>query len=215
MFKKSLMLLMLVGFMLVLPGCRTGGGDRTEDFDLPNPDLPAVSIYIEDHGEIIAELFPNYAPITVQNFIDLVEDGFYDGLTFHRIIEGFMMQGGCPEGLGIGGSGENIVGEFPDNGIENPLIHTRGTLSMARGSDYDSASSQFFIMHDDSPHLDGGYAAFGQVVYGMDVVDSVVEGVTQLDANGTIDEDEHPVIRDIQVINDGSGSGVDDSDDED
>jgi len=211
------MLLVLLGFVLVLPGCRSGGGGRTEDFELPNPDLPAVSIYIEDHGEIIAELYPDYAPISVQNFIDLVEDGFYDGLTFHRIIEGFMMQGGCPYGLGIGGSGTNITGEFSDNGIDNPLVHVRGTLSMARGPDYDSASSQFFIMHGDSPHLDGGYAAFGQVVYGMDVVDSVVDSVTQLDANGTLDEDEHPVIRDIQVINDGSGSGLgaDDSDADD
>jgi len=210
MLKKSLMLVMLLGLIFVMPGCGNGGNggnggsSSAADFELPNPDLPAVSIYIEGHGEIIAELYPDYAPITVQNFIDLVEDGFYDGLTFHRIIAGFMMQGGCPYGLGVGGSGEQITGEFPDNGIDNPLEHVRGTLSMARGPDHNSASSQFFIMDANSPHLDGGYAAFGQVVYGIDIVDAVVESVTATDGNGSIAADDQPVMRNIRLINDGS-----------
>ena len=197
MLRKGIMLLMAVGFVLLIYGC----GD---DSRVLNPELPAVLIYIEDHGEIIAELYPEYAPITVQNFIDLVESGFYDGLTFHRIIDGFMMQGGCPEGMGIGGSGTMITGEFADNGIPNPIRHTRGVLSMARSVDFDSASSQFFIMHGNSPHLDGGYAAFGNVVYGMDVVDSVVASVSPIDGNGTLAEEDHPVIREIRLINDGS-----------
>ena len=205
MLKKSLILLMAVGFVFLMFGCGdengSGGSTGAGDFELPNPELPAVSIYIENHGEIIAELYPEDAPITVENFIDLVESGFYDGLTFHRIIDGFMMQGGCPYGSGTGGSGEMITGEFPDNGIENQVRHTRGTLSMARSADFDSASSQFFIMHGNSPHLDGGYAAFGQVVYGIDVVDSVVESVEPIDNNGTIAEEDHPVIREINLIN--------------
>ena len=198
MFKKCLMLLMSIGFVFLISGCGNG------DHELSNPDLPAVLIYIEGHGEIIAELYPEHAPITVQNFIDLVVSEFYDGLTFHRIIDGFMMQGGCPEGQGFGGSGVMITGEFADNGIDNPLRHTRGTLSMARSPDFDSASSQFFIMHGNSPHLDGGYAAFGQVISGMDVVDSVVDSVVPIDNNGTLAEEDHPVIREIRLINEGS-----------
>ena len=201
MLKKGLMLLMLVGFVLVLASCGDGRSAGSGDFELSDPDLPAVAIYIEDHGEIVAELYPEHAPITVENFLNLVEEGFYDGLTFHRIMDGFMMQGGCPDGTGFGGSGTQITGEFPDNGISNPLHHTPGVLSMARGPNYDSASSQFFIMHRNSPHLDGGYAAFGQVIYGMDVVDSVVESVEPIDNNGTIAEEDQPVIREIRLIN--------------
>jgi len=199
------MLLTMVGFVLVLVSCEGEinelSGPVGVAFELPNPDLPAVLIHIEGHGEIIAELYPDYAPITVQNFIDLVEDGFYDGLTFHRIIDGFMMQGGCPYGTGFGGSGTEITGEFSSNGISNPLLHTRGVLSMARSAPNDSASSQFFIIHGTSPHLDGDYAAFGQVVHGINVVDAVVASVEPIDNNGTIDEEDHPVIREIRIIN--------------
>ena len=126
------------------------------------------------HGKKIRiELYPETAPITVENFIKLVQDGFYDGLTFHRVIPGFMIQGGCPNGTGTGGPGWHIKGEFASNGVENPLKHTRGVISMARAMDPDSAGSQFFIMHQDAPHLDGQYAAFGKVVEGMDVVDEI------------------------------------------
>lgn len=132
-----------------------------------------IVIDVKDFGTIKVELDEEAAPITVQNFLELVEDGFYDGLIFHRIISGFMIQGGCPNGTGTGGSGHNIVGEFAANGIDNPIKHERGVISMARAMDPNSASSQFFIMHEDAPHLDGQYAAFGRVVEGMDVVDKI------------------------------------------
>ena len=134
---------------------------------------PIVTIIMEDGGTICAELFPETAPISVQNFISLIQKKFYDGLIFHRVIPGFMIQGGCPEGTGMGGPGYQIKGEFPGNGVRNDLKHTRGVLSMARSMSPDSAGSQFFIMHGDAPHLDGQYAAFGKVTEGMDVVDAV------------------------------------------
>ena len=124
-------------------------------------------------GEIKAELYPDVAPVTVKNFIDLIKKGFYNGLTFHRVIEGFMIQGGCPKGNGTGGPGYCIKGEFRANGVKNDLKHERGVLSMARAMDPDSAGSQFFIMHETSPHLDGQYAAFGKVTDGMNVVDKI------------------------------------------
>lgn len=124
-------------------------------------------------GDIDAELYPDVAPITVKNFTDLIKSGFYDGLTFHRVIAGFMIQGGCPKGNGTGGPGYHIKGEFDANGVKNDLKHTRGVLSMARAADPDSAGSQFFIMHADAPHLDGQYAAFGKVVKGMETVDAI------------------------------------------
>ena len=130
-----------------------------------------ITITMANGKKIKIELYPDTAPITVENFIKLVRDGFYDGLTFHRVIPGFMIQGGCPNGTGTGGPGWHIKGEFASNGVENPLKHTRGVISMARAMDPDSAGSQFFIMHQDAPHLDGQYAAFGKVVEGMDVVD--------------------------------------------
>ena len=126
-----------------------------------------IIMEIEDFGTIKIELDEQAAPITVQNFLELVEDGFYDGLTFHRIIKGFMIQGGCPNNTGTGGSGHTIVGEFASNGIQNPIKHVRGVISMARAMDKNSASSQFFIMHEDAPHL------FGKVTEGMDVVDKI------------------------------------------
>ena len=134
---------------------------------------PIVTIKMHDGGVIKAELSPEIAPNTVNNFLSLVEKGFYNGLIFHRVIPGFMIQGGCPQGNGTGGPGYSIPGEFAANGYTNDLRHTRGVLSMARAMDPDSAGSQFFIMHEDAPHLDGQYAAFGQVLEGMDVVDKI------------------------------------------
>lgn len=128
---------------------------------------------MENGKKIVAELYPDKAPNTVNNFISLVKSGFYDGLTFHRVIEGFMIQGGCPKGNGTGGPGYCIKGEFKANGVKNDLKHERGVLSMARAMDPNSAGSQFFIMHETSPHLDGQYAAFGKVTKGMDVVDKI------------------------------------------
>ncbi|KAI4453213.1 peptidyl-prolyl cis-trans isomerase-related [Holotrichia oblita] len=128
---------------------------------------------MENGKEIKLELYSEHAPLTVENFTQLVKSGFYDGLTFHRIIPGFMIQGGCPEGNGIGGSGKNIKGEFLSNGVSNNLKHDRGVISMARSQNPDSASSQFFIMHANAPHLDGQYAAFGKVVEGIETVDEI------------------------------------------
>ena len=136
---------------------------------------PEITITMENGDVIRAELYPEIAPNTVKNFISLANKGFYDGLIFHRVIEGFMIQGGCPQGTGLGGPGYSIKGEFSQNGFKNDLKHTEGVLSMARSMMPDSAGSQFFIMHKTSPHLDGAYAAFGKVVEGMDVVNKIAE----------------------------------------
>ena len=158
-------------------------------------------IDIENYGKITLTLDADAAPKTVDNFVKLAKSGFYDGLTFHRIMEGFMMQGGDPEGTGMGGSDENIVGEFSANGYENSISHIRGTVSMARnGYDYNSASSQFFIVHKDSTFLDGQYAAFGRVTDGMDVVDKVCEDSQPTDNNGTIPKSAQPVIKSITIV---------------
>lgn len=137
-----------------------------------------VVIEMENGKKIKIELYPDIAPISCENFEKLVKSGFYDGLTFHRVIPGFMIQGGCPKGNGTGGPGWNIKGEFSSNGIKNDLKHTRGVLSMARSMMPDSAGSQFFIMHEDAPHLDGQYAAFGKVIKGIEVVDEIAEIAT-------------------------------------
>lgn len=158
-----------------------------------------VAITVKDYGTIKLELDADAAPETVTNFIDLVNDGFYDGLTFHRIIDGFMIQGGDPNGDGTGGSGKEIPGEFSENGFDNPISHKRGTVSMARSSDPDSGSSQFFIVHQDSTFLDGQYAAFGHVTEGMDVVDAIVQDAHPTDSNGTIAADQQPVITKIKM----------------
>ncbi len=134
---------------------------------------PVITITMENQDVIKAELYPSIAPNTVNNFISLVKKGYYDGLIFHRVIEGFMIQGGCPDGTGMGGPGYRIPGEFSDNGFPNTLKHTEGVLSMARAAHPDSAGSQFFIMHKNSPHLDGAYAAFGKVTEGMDAVNKI------------------------------------------
>lgn len=134
---------------------------------------PIVTITMEDGGVIKAELYPEIAPVSVNNFISLIQKKFYDGLIFHRVIKGFMIQGGCPDGTGMGGPGYCIKGEFASNGVQNNLKHTEGVLSMARAMHPNSAGSQFFIMHKTSPHLDGSYAAFGKVIEGMDVVNQI------------------------------------------
>lgn len=159
-----------------------------------------VQIDVKDYGVITAELYADIAPITVTNFVNLVNEGFYDNLTFHRIISGFMIQGGDPLGNGTGGSENNITGEFSANGIANSLSHTRGVLSMARSINYNSASSQFFIMHEDTKSLDGSYAAFGQVISGMEVVDAICENTPVEDGNGTVAKANQPVITSIRMI---------------
>ena len=159
-----------------------------------------VAITVRDYGTITVELDADAAPITVQNFLDLADSGFYDGLTFHRIMEGFMIQGGDPEGTGMGGSDKTIKGEFSANGVENPLSHTRGAISMARSSAMDSASSQFFIVQKDSTFLDGQYACFGYVTDGMDVVDAIAADAQPTDGNGTIPADQQPVIESVKVL---------------
>ena len=139
---------------------------------------PIVTFEMENGDIMKAELYPEIAPNTVNNFISLVQNGFYDGLIFHRVIRGFMIQGGCPDGTGMGGPGYTIKGEFSQNGFANDLRHTEGVLSMARAMHPDSAGSQFFIMHKNSPHLDGAYAAFGKITEGMDIVNKIAETAT-------------------------------------
>ena len=148
---------------------------------------PIVKMHIQDMGVIEIELYPEIAPISVENFLKLCKSGFYNGTFFHRVIRNFVIQGGDPTGTGMGGPGWNIKGEFASNGVKNDLKHTRGVLSMARAGHPDSAGSQFFIMHDDAPHLDGDYAAFGKVTNGMDVVDSIVSAY-YVGMRGTIEK---------------------------
>ena len=196
----------IIAFLLcaVLAGAALGCGskDKSEasagDADLLSG-LHYAEIEVEDYGVISLELDADTAPITVTNFVNLAKDGFYDGLTFHRIIDGFMIQGGDPLGNGTGGSDETIKGEFSDNGVENDISHVRGTISMARSSDPDSASSQFFIVHQDSTYLDGQYAAFGHVTDGMDVVDAICEDTPVQDNNGTVAAEDQPVITSITI----------------
>lgn len=158
-----------------------------------------ADIVIKDYGTITILLDAEAAPETVDNFISLAESGFYDGLTFHRIWEGFMMQGGAPNGDGTGGSGTTITGEFSANGHDNTLSHTRGTVSMARAKDYNSASSQFFIVQEDSTYLDGEYAAFGKVVSGMEIVDQICADAEPIDSNRLIAADAQPVIESVTI----------------
>lgn len=159
-----------------------------------------VLITVKDYGNIKLELDADNSPITVTNFINLVNRKFYDGLTFHRIIKGYMIQGGDPEHNGTGESSKTIKGEFSENGITNNISHKRGVISMARSNDMNSASSQFFIVHEDSTFLDGKYAAFGKVLEGMDVVDKIAETVKTTDDNGTVEFKNQPVIESIRVV---------------
>lgn len=159
-----------------------------------------AEIVIKDFGTVKVELDGDTAPITVQNFMDLANEGFYDGLTFHRIMEGFMIQGGDPNGDGTGGSEKTIKGEFSANGVNNDISHKKGVISMARAQDPDSASSQFFIVQEDSEFLDGQYAAFGHVTEGMEFVDIIAKEAKPIDDNGTIPKEEQPVIETIKII---------------
>ena len=167
-----------------------------------------ADISIQDYGTVTVALDETAAPATVQNFIKLAEEGFYDGLTFHRIIDGFMMQGGDPNGNGTGGSDQTIKGEFSENGFDNPISHTRGAISMARSNNLNSASSQFFIVQQDSTFLDGQYAAFGFVTEGMDIVDRICEEAQPTDNNGSIAKDRQPVIESIVIRANGESAGA-------
>ena len=159
-----------------------------------------AEIVVKDYGTISLELDADAAPITVANFAKLVNEGFYDGLTFHRIISGFMIQGGDPLGNGMGGSEQNIKGEFAVNGVKNSISHVRGTISMARSQSYNSASSQFFIVHEDSTFLDGQYAGFGKVTSGMEIVDKICEDTQVEDDNGTVLKVNQPIIEKITMV---------------
>src|SRR5690625_950623 len=184
--RKYIVSLFIVA-LVFLTACGTSDGTKLPKFEETDA-VPVVTMTMENGGEVVMELYPNIARNTVNNFISLVQDGFYDGLTFHRVIPDFMIQGGDPEGVGIGGPGYSIVGEFESNGYKNDLKHERGVLSMARSNDPDSAGSQFFIMVADSPHLDGDYAAFGKVIDGMDVVDEIVNVETNSHAQPLEDQ---------------------------
>lgn len=174
--------------------------DYNEEKNLKGDNIVNVELSVKDYGKIKLEIYKDVAPITADNFIDLVKSGFYDGLTFHRIIKGFMIQGGDPLGNGTGGSQEKIKGEFASNGVQNNLSHKRGVISMARSNHPDSASSQFFIMHEDAKYLDGNYAAFGEVTSGIEVVDSICDEVKPIDGNGTVPKEMQPVIEYIKII---------------
>lgn len=196
---KAASLLCIIAVMslcFALAGC---GNDTSVAANNEDNSGNTAVIDVKDYGKITIELKPEVAPITVENFKKLVNEHFYDGLTFHRIMEGFMIQGGDPLGNGTGGSDETIKGEFSQNGFENKLSHTRGVVSMARSNDPDSASSQFFIVHEDSTFLDGQYAAFGVVTDGMDVVDKIAKDANPTDSNGTIAASEQPVINSITL----------------
>lgn len=173
--------------------------ESTEEVELLSG-LHHVEIEVANYGTIKLELDADTAPITVTNFIKLANEGFYNGLTFHRIIDGFMIQGGDPLGNGTGGSDQTIKGEFSSNGVENDIAHARGVISMARSRLMDSASSQFFIMHQDKPHLDGDYAAFGYVTEGIEVVDAICANTKVEDKNGSVKPENQPVITSITVI---------------
>ena len=218
MKKKFSFLLVLAVLVMGLSACGGSKSDTTSETKAPKATETAeatkkpeskttdtkgkhhAKIKVKDYGTIVVELDGDTAPITVANFIKLVNEKFYDGLTFHRIMSGFMIQGGDPLGNGTGGSDETIKGEFSSNGVENNISHKRGVISMARSSEPDSASSQFFIMHQDADYLDGQYAAFGKVTKGMSVVDKICEDVTPTDGNGTVEKADQPVIESIRMV---------------
>lgn len=212
MRKKFVSLLALSALLCSFAACGNSNGNDVDQGNVSFTDTSLLTresegllsgqhnVEIEDYGTIALTLDADIAPVSVTNFIVLAENGFYDGLTFHRILNGYMMQGGCPEGNGTGNSGRNIQGEFAANGIENSLSHTRGVISMARANDYDSASCQFFIMQGDYTGWDGNYAAFGWVTSGMEVVDAICEGTPVTDGNGTVSAEYQPVIKEVRVI---------------
>ena len=195
---KKIIPALMAALCLALTACGQTPADASASAAEPIGKYTAV-IDIADYGAITLELDGDSAPLTVANFVKLAKDGFYDGLTFHRIMDGFMMQGGDPNGNGTGGSDETIPGEFSANGCDNPISHTRGTISMARAQDPNSASSQFFICQADSTFLDGSYAAFGRVTEGMDVVDAICADAQPTDDNGTIPPEAQPVINSVTI----------------
>lgn len=199
-FWTRLTVLLLAAAMLTVITSCGKKVQETEDGDGGEHTYYHVEITIKDYGTIKVELDATAAPITVENFVKLANEGFYDGLTFHRIIKGFMIQGGDPLGTGFGGSKETIKGEFAANGVENKLSHTRGAISMARSKKNDSASSQFFIVHEDNTYLDGNYACFGYVTEGIEVVDAICDAVPVVDDNGTVLKENQPVIESVKVI---------------
>ena len=199
--KRSLCVLLLT-CLLVL--CACGSKDAETATPAGSAEgaegLHHVELVVQDYGTITLELDADAAPITVANFLKLAESGFYDGLTFHRIMDGFMIQGGDPEGTGSGGSGETIKGEFQQNGVDNPISHVKGVISMARAKNPDSASSQFFITVADATFLDGAYAAFGHVTEGMEVAEQIAKDAKPIDNNGTVPADQQPVIERVTVL---------------
>ena len=219
--KKLTLFMMALFALFVFAGCASPAPTATEEEE-PNPNAEAVAnegsgevlaavsepvadyiaeIEIADYGTITVALDGTAAPVSVQNFVDLVSEGFYDGLTFHRVITDFMIQGGDPNGNGTGGSEYTILGEFSANGVENNLSHTRGALSMARSSNNNnSASSQFFIVHQTSPHLDGNYAVFGYVTDGIEIVDEICVAMTALGYVEAVDPKDQPVITSIRIV---------------
>lgn len=199
---RIMVLFLAAAMFAVLISCgKAPAGDGNGGTEDGEHEYYHVEINIRDYGTIKVELDATAAPITVENFVKLADEGFYDGLTFHRVVKGFVIQGGDPLGTGMGGSDETIKGEFSLNGVENNLSHIRGAISMARSNKYDSASSQFFIVHEDSTSLDGDYACFGYVTEGMEIVDAICEATPVADSNlGTVLKENQPVIESIKVI---------------
>lgn len=195
---KLTALFICLAIIFTFAGCGKDSADKQGSSDEYTVTHTA-EITVKDKGTIKLELYGNLAPKTVKNFKELADSGFYNGLTFHRIISGFMIQGGDPDGDGTGGSKKTITGEFTANGFVNNLSHERGVISMARSSDPDSASSQFFIMHQTTTSLDGQYAAFGKVTSGMDIVDDIAKNTPVTDDNGTVLKENQPVIESITV----------------
>lgn len=189
-----------MGLCIGLAGCGDKNGDDQNGSNTYLSGKIQAEIDVKEYGVITLELDADIAPITVTNFVELAKEGFYDNLTFHRVIDGFMIQGGDPNGDGTGGSPDKIKGEFSQNGVENDMKHVRGVISMARANAKDSASSQFFIMHQDTPSLDGSYAAFGRVTSGMDIVDQICNNIKAEDNNGTVKKENQPIISSIKII---------------
>ena len=190
---------LIIAIMMFMTGCGSGSSAGDTQPAADGIGMHHAVIEIADYGKIELELDGDTAPITVQNFMDLANAGFYDGLTFHRIMDGFMIQGGDPNGDGTGGSEQTIKGEFASNGVTNDITHAKGVISMARSQDPDSASSQFFICVADSDFLDGEYAAFGHVTSGQEVADQIAKDANPLDDNGTIAKEDQPVIKTITI----------------
>lgn len=199
---KKLLCMTTAALLIALCGCQNKAAEPTEDTQKETlTGIHHAVITVENMGEIALELDADAAPITVTNFIDLAKSGFYDGLTFHRALYGFVIQGGDPNGNGTGGSDKTIKGEFKENGVDNPILHDRGVISMARSKNFDSASSQFFIVQGDDCHasLDGKYAAFGRVTSGMEIVDKIAQSSVTVDNNGSIKSGHKPIITSVKI----------------